>query len=132
MELHFWHNFVNFLSYYRLTFCPAFFPFFLNDVAKYQCLPIVLFMVSSISSHKSWFFFFSSSILFFQLLTSNSTLSIFSAFSICKMEFDCARSREGLSLTVPITFIAIISSFPILGHTKNYKSNMYCMFFSFS
>ena len=36
---------------------------------------IVLFLVSSISSHKSWFFFFSSSISFFKLLTSNSTLS---------------------------------------------------------
>ena len=34
---------------------------------------------------------------------------------------------------VPITFIAIISSFSILGQEKkNYKSNMYCEFFSFS
>ena len=59
---------------------------------------IVLFLVSPISSHKSWFFFFSSSISFYKLLLSNSMLSIFSAFLVCKMEFYCARSRAVLAL----------------------------------
>ena len=98
MELFFRDNFVNFLSYYRFAFCPTFFSLYLN-VLKYQCLPhcCVLGVIDFIT-FKSWFFFLSSSISFFKLLTSNSTLLIFSAFSVCKMEFDCARSRSVLTL----------------------------------